>query len=75
MKLSSKNVCTKQLGHLGLVASTIRDLGLIEKIDVRITLDKSKGEDYIPREASCRYGVKWSWIYQQSVIHVANVFS
>jgi transposase len=43
MELSSKNVCTKQLGHLGLVASTIRDLGLIEKIDARVTLDKSKG--------------------------------
>ena len=43
MELSSKNVCTKQLGHLGLVAATIIDLGLIEKIDARIALDKSKG--------------------------------
>lgn len=43
MELSSKNVRTKQLGHLGLVAATIHDLGLIEKIDARIALDKSKG--------------------------------
>jgi transposase len=43
MELSSKNVRTKQLGHLGLVAATIRDLGIIEKIDARIDLDKSKG--------------------------------
>ena len=43
MELSSRNVCTKQLGHLGLVAATIKDLGLIEKIDTRIELDKSKG--------------------------------
>ena len=43
MELSSKNVRTKQLGHLGLVAATIHDLRLIEKIDARIALDKSKG--------------------------------
>ena len=43
MELSSKNVRTKHLGHLGLVASTIKDIGLIEKIDARITLDKNKG--------------------------------
>ena len=43
MELSSKNVRTKHLGHLGLVASTIKDIGLIEKIDARIRLDKNKG--------------------------------
>jgi transposase len=43
MELSAKNVCTKQLGHLGLVAATIKDLGLINKIDARLALDKSKG--------------------------------
>lgn len=43
MELSSKNVRTKHLGHLGLVAATIKDLGLIEKIDARIALDKNKG--------------------------------
>lgn len=43
VELSSKNVRSKQLGHLGLVAATIKDLGLIEKIDARITLNRSKG--------------------------------
>lgn len=43
MELSSKNVRTKQLGHLGLVASTIEDIGLIKKIDDRIFLNKNKG--------------------------------
>ncbi len=43
MELSSKNVSTKHLGHLGLVASTIKDMGLIEKIDARLSLDQNKG--------------------------------
>lgn len=36
-------VKTEHLGHLGLVASTIKELGLIEKINHRLPLDKSKG--------------------------------
>jgi len=43
VELSSKNVRTKNLGHLGLVASTIKDIGLIEKVDARLCLNKKKG--------------------------------
>ncbi len=38
--LDSSNVSSEQLGHLGLVAATIRELGLIERIDSRIALDE-----------------------------------
>ena len=43
MQLNSDNVSSEQLGHLGLVAATIKELGLIEKIDSRLSLDESKG--------------------------------
>lgn len=33
----------EQLGHLGLVAATIRELGIIEKIDARLALNERKG--------------------------------
>ncbi len=36
-------VKTEHLGHLGLIASTIKELGLVEKINERLILDKSKG--------------------------------
>jgi transposase len=36
-------VSSQQLGHLGLVAATIRELGLIERIDSRLELNKKKG--------------------------------
>jgi transposase len=41
--LDRNNVNSEQLGHLGLVAATIRELGLIERIDSRIALDENKG--------------------------------
>jgi transposase len=41
--LDSNNVSSEQLGHLGLVAATIRELGIIERIDSRIALDEQKG--------------------------------
>lgn len=41
--LDSSSVSSEQLGHLGLVAATIRELGLIERIDSRIALDEKKG--------------------------------
>lgn len=41
--LDSNSVSSEQLGHLGLVAATIRELGLIERIDSRIALDEQKG--------------------------------
>jgi transposase len=41
--LDSNSVSSEQLGHLGLVAATIRELGLIERIDARIELDEKKG--------------------------------
>jgi transposase len=43
MALSRDNVSSEQLGHLGLVAAVIRDLGIIEKIDSRIELNGDKG--------------------------------
>lgn len=41
--LNQNNVSSEQLGHLGLVAATIRELGLIERIDARLDLDEKKG--------------------------------
>lgn len=41
--LQADQVSGKVLDHLGLVASTIEKLGLVEKIDHRIPLKKSKG--------------------------------
>lgn len=43
MSFSGDNVKSEQLGHLGLVASVIHDLGIIDKIDARIELNESKG--------------------------------
>ena len=36
-------VSSQQLGHLGLIAATIAELGIIDKIDSRIELYESKG--------------------------------
>ena len=33
MSLNRDTVSSEQLGHLGLVAATIRELGIIDKID------------------------------------------
>jgi transposase len=41
--LDSNSVGSEQLGHLGLVVATIRELGLIERIDSRIALDEQRG--------------------------------
>lgn len=41
--LDRDNVSSEQLGHLGLVAATIRELGLIERIDSRLELNEEKG--------------------------------
>ena len=43
MSLDSKTVTSEQLGHLGLVAATIRELGIIERIDARLALNERKG--------------------------------
>ena len=43
MSLNSDTVSSEQLGHLELVAATIRDLGIIEKIDARLDLNDRKG--------------------------------
>lgn len=43
MSFNSNNVSSEQLGHLGLVAATIRELGIIEKIDERLELNERKG--------------------------------
>ena len=41
--LNRDTVSSEQLGHLGLVAATIRELGIIEKIDARLDLNERKG--------------------------------
>lgn len=41
--LNRDTVSSEQLGHLGLVASTIGELGIIEKIDARLALNENKG--------------------------------
>ena len=43
MILKEENVSSQVLDHLGLVASVIKDIGLIEKIDQRIPISKEKG--------------------------------
>lgn len=43
MSLNRDTVSSEQLGHLGLVAATIRELGIIEKIDARLELNEQKG--------------------------------
>lgn len=43
MELTSETVKSEQLGHLGLIAATIKELGIIDKIDARLDLDESKG--------------------------------
>ena len=41
--LREDQISGKVLDHLGLVASTIEKLGLVEKIDQRIPISKAKG--------------------------------
>lgn len=41
--LTRDTVSSEQLGHLGLIAATIHELGLIERIDARLALDERKG--------------------------------
>ena len=43
MILKEENVGSQVLDHLGLVASVIKDIELIEKIDQRIPVSKEKG--------------------------------
>ena len=43
MTLNRDTVSSEQLGHLGLVAATIRELGIIEKIDAHLDLNERKG--------------------------------
>lgn len=43
IELTEKNVSGKALDHLGLVASTIYDIGLVQKIDTRLPLSLNKG--------------------------------
>jgi transposase len=43
MELNSQTVTTEPLGHLGLIAATINTLGIIDKIDARIPLNRDKG--------------------------------
>jgi transposase len=42
-KLSTDQVKTKALDHLGLLASVIKDIGLVEKIDDLMPISKSMG--------------------------------
>ena len=43
IELTDKNVSGKVLDHLGLVASSIYDIGLVQKIDTRLPLSLNKG--------------------------------
>lgn len=43
MILKEENASSQALDHLGLVASVIKDIGLIQKIDERIPVSKCKG--------------------------------
>jgi len=43
MQLTSEEVKSQQLGHLGLIAATIQELGIVDKIDPRLVLNKEKG--------------------------------
>ena len=43
MSLNSETVSSEHLGHLWLVAATIRKLCLIEKLDSRLDLSEIKG--------------------------------
>ena len=43
MIIKEENVSSQVLDHLGLVASVIKDVGLIAKIDKRIPISKEKG--------------------------------
>ena len=43
MSLNRDTVSSEQLGHLGLVAATIMELGIIERIDARLDLNDRKG--------------------------------
>ena len=41
--LTQDTVNSQQLGHLGIMAATIKELGLIERIDARLSLNEKKG--------------------------------
>ena len=43
MIIKEENASSQVLDHLGLVASVIKDIGLISKIDERIPVSKEKG--------------------------------
>jgi len=43
MNLTSETVISEQLGHLGLIASVINELGIVEKIDRRLPVNHAKG--------------------------------
>jgi hypothetical protein len=40
--ITEENISGKVIDHLGLVAATLEKIGLIEKIDERLTLNNSK---------------------------------
>ena len=41
--LTQDTVSSEQLGHLGVIAATIKELGLIERINARLSLNEKKG--------------------------------
>ena len=67
--LNRDTVSSEQLGHLGLVAATIRELGIIEKIDARLDLNERKGGIVshgcrVAELPSCRDDAEWPWFYE-----------
>jgi len=43
MLLQTEDISTQSMQHLGLVASVIKKIGLVERIDARLPLSKSRG--------------------------------
>lgn len=43
MRLTNDQVTSQQLGHLGLVSAVIQELGIIDKRDKCLSLNKGKG--------------------------------
>jgi len=52
--LKADTFSTEHLGHLGVIAATIKRLGLIEKIDKRLPVSKNKGANLTMGERVAR---------------------
>ena len=65
---------TEQLSHLGLVSSTIKQMGLIDKINQRLPLDKKKGREnrsWLPCSSDDN---QWAGLSDSDFIFVSPLF-